>query len=87
MVKVWLEKDENKKKIEVFYLPSYSPELNPDEYLNCDLKAGVHSKPPTRSMKELKKTVHSHLRMLQRSSTRVRKYFKHPKISYALSNG
>lgn len=32
----WLEKYQ--KKIEVFYLPSYSPNLNPDEYLNCDLK-------------------------------------------------
>ena len=27
--------------IEVFYLPSYSPELNPDEYLNCDLRRGI----------------------------------------------
>jgi len=35
-VKQWLEK--NKKKIEVFYLPSYSPEFNPDEYLNGNLK-------------------------------------------------
>lgn len=25
--------------IEVFYLSAYSPELNSDEYLNCDLKA------------------------------------------------
>ena len=33
-VKEWLEK--HKKMIEVFYLPAYSPELNPDEYLNCD---------------------------------------------------
>jgi transposase len=36
LVKAWLEKHSN--EIEVFYLPSYSPELNPDEYLNCDLK-------------------------------------------------
>ena len=30
----------NRKKIELFYLPAYSPELNSEEYLNCDLKAG-----------------------------------------------
>lgn len=36
-VKEWLE--EHKAMIEVFYLSAYSPELNPDEYLNCDLKA------------------------------------------------
>ena len=39
--KAWLAKHPD--EIAVFYLPSYSPELNPDEYLNCDLKAGVHS--------------------------------------------
>ena len=33
-VKEWVQK--NQKKIELFYLPSYSPELNPDEYLNPD---------------------------------------------------
>ncbi len=40
-VKAWLKKHE--EIIEVFYLPAYSSELNPDEYFNCDLKAGVHS--------------------------------------------
>lgn len=34
--KEWLTEHED--EIEIFYLPSYSPELNPDEYLNCDLK-------------------------------------------------
>ena len=43
-VKIWLE--ENKEKIEVFYLPSYSPELNPDERLNADLKHEISSKVP-----------------------------------------
>ncbi len=51
-VKEWL--DEHKDEIEVFYLPSYSPELNPDEYLNCDMKAAVHSGLPARNEKELK---------------------------------
>jgi hypothetical protein len=35
---------ENKDQIEVFYPPSHSLELSPDECLNCDLKAGVHSR-------------------------------------------
>lgn len=47
VVNEWLEA--HKKQIELFFFPSYSPELNPDEYLNCDLKAGVHSGVPTRS--------------------------------------
>lgn len=41
LVKEWLE--EKKYQIEVHYLPSYSPEKNPDEYLNCDLKYGLSS--------------------------------------------
>jgi transposase len=79
--KAWLST--RRKEIEVFYLPSYSPELNPDEYLNCDLKAGVHSGKPARNKEQLKKKVLSHMRMLQKKPTRVATYFKHKKISYA----
>jgi len=82
-VKAWLAKPRHTKRIEVFFLPAYSPELNPDEYLNGDLKAGVHAKPPTRDTATLKKTVRAHMRMLQQSPTRVSHYFRHPKIRYA----
>jgi len=80
-VKEWLKQHE--KMIKVFYLPAYSPELNPDEYLNCDLKAGVHSGKPARNKEQLKQKTSRHMRMLQRKPARVRKYFKHQKISYA----
>ena len=82
LVKDWLE--EHGEQIEVFFLPSYSPELNPDEYLNCDLKAGVHSGVPARTKEQLKKKAISHLRKLQKLPGRVRKYFQHPKIKYAV---
>ena len=36
LVKAWLE--EHGEQIEVFFLPSYSAELNPDEIMNGDLK-------------------------------------------------
>lgn len=81
LVKKWLEK--HLKEIEIYYLPSYSPELNPDEYLNCDLKAGVHSKPPSRSQEHLIKKVRSHMIKLQKLPARVSRYFKHRKIAYA----
>jgi len=57
--------------------------LNPDEYLNCDLKAGVHSGKPARDKKQLKKKVLSHMRMLQKKPGRVAKYFEHRKIRCA----
>lgn len=81
VVKTWLEK--RTEQIEVFYLPAYSPELNPDEYLNCDLKAGVHSGKPARSKNQLRHKATRYMRMLQRRSSRVRKYFEHEKIRYA----
>jgi len=81
VVKDWLT--DHKDEIEVFYLPSYSPELNPDEYLNCDLKSGVHSETPARTADQLKRKAISHLRKLQKLPGRVANYFKHPKINYA----
>ena len=81
IVKDWVE--QHKDQIQLFFLPSYSPELNPDEYLNCDLKAGVHSTAPARSKSQLKCKAPSHLRMLQKKPKRVVKYFQHPKIAYA----
>ena len=79
--RAWLAKHGG--EIEVFYLPSYSPELNPDEYLNCDLKAGVHGGKAARTKDQLKKKVRSHMRMLQKKPGRVATYFKHEKICYA----
>jgi transposase len=81
VVKEWLES--HKDEIELFFLPSYSPELNPDEYLNGDLKTGVHSGIPARTSSQLKAKAISHLRKLQKLPTRVKKYFRHPKIAYA----
>lgn len=81
IVKDWLK--EHELEIEVFFLPSYSPELNPDEYLNCDLKAGVHSGIPARTKKQLQSKALSHLRKLQKLPERVKKYFEHRKIAYA----
>ncbi|MBI5562560.1 MAG: IS630 family transposase, partial [Deltaproteobacteria bacterium] len=59
------------------------PELNPDEYLNCGVKCGMHGGALARNEKELKRKMVSYMRMLQKLPGRVAKYFKHPKISYA----
>jgi hypothetical protein len=73
-----------KKKSRSSFFRPISPELNPDEYLNCDLKAGVHSGTPARTKHELKCKAISHLRRLQKLPGRIKKYFKHPKIAYAV---
>lgn len=81
VVQQWLAL--HKQQIELFYLPSYSPQLNPAEYLNCDVKQGVHSKPPTRTLTQLKHRLISHLHKLQKLPARIKKYFEHPFIAYA----
>lgn len=94
-VQQWLH--EHQAKIEMHFLPPYSPQaqsfggklppeishLNPAEYLNCDVKQGVHSKPPTRNLSQLKGRLSSHLHKLQKLPIRVMKYFQHPSIAYA----
>jgi transposase len=80
-VKDWFAK--HTEDIELFYLPPYSPQLNPAEYLNYDVKQGVHSKPPSRSQKQLQQRALSHLRKLQKLPQRIMKYFEHPFIAYA----
>jgi len=80
-VKQWL--GEHKDQIEVFYLPSYSPELNPDEYLNSNLKTKVHSGIPIRNWKYLEMKTRSFMRTLMKRPAHVRSYFKHPKVDYA----
>ena len=80
-VQQWLV--QHRETIEMIYLPPYSPQLNPAEFLNCDVKYGVHSKPPTRNQAQLKQRVLSHLHKLQKLPARVRKYFQHPFITYA----
>ena len=80
-VKAWVEKQH--EKLEIFYLPSYSPERNPDEYLNSDLKYGISQKPMPKNQAELKRNVFSHMKLLQNKPERVKKYFNHEKIRYA----
>jgi transposase len=80
-VKKWLE--QHSEQIEMFNLPAYSPQLNPVEYLNGDVKQGVHDKPPSRNLHQFKQRLMSQLRKLQKLPDRVRSYFQHPSIAYA----
>ncbi len=71
VVKQWIE--DNKDDIALFYLPSYSPEKNPDEYLNCDLKHGLSNKTAPKDKEQLKDNMQAHMDMLQNNPERVKK--------------
>ncbi len=77
----WL--GENKSLLELIFLPSYSPEYNPDEYLNNDLKTGLSARQHPKTQKELCSNIISHMRMLQKSPKHVIQFFKHPAVKYA----
>lgn len=80
-VREWLA--DKLDKIELFFLPSYAPELNPDEYLNADLKARMSAAEPVRDAAHLRHKVISHLRSIQKQPARIRSYFKAKRIKYA----
>ncbi len=81
-VQKWLE--EHKDRIEVFYLPPYAPEYNPDELVNSDLKRTVGQKSSPRSKEELEKNVRSHLKKLQLSPNKISSFFNAKFTSYAV---
>jgi transposase len=81
LTREWLA--EHRSEIEVFYLPSYSPELNPDEGVNADFKQAVPRKAPARSKQQLKRATISHMRSLSKRPRRIRAIFQHPQFRYA----
>lgn len=81
VVKEWVA--QHTDQIELFYLPSYSPDLNPDEYLNCDLKAQVGQRPDSRRKGQLQQSSLQAMRSIQKQPSRVQKYFQAKSICYA----
>lgn len=75
--------NENKSKIELFYLPTYSPDLNPDELLNNDLKANAFKTKRPTSKTEQTLMVRNKLRSIQQNPQRIINYFKFEKVQYA----
>ena len=80
-VKAWLAA--HTRSIEVFYLPSYSPELNPDERLNADLKHAIGSKVPVRTKAKLHAAASDHMARIEADPDRVKSYFQDPRVKYA----
>ena len=76
----WLAK--RKDKIEVFFLPPYAPEYNPDEYLNHALKISVHSGCLPYTADDISHKIQSFMRKLQHHPPLVSSFFHHSLLSY-----
>ena len=74
-VTAWVQ--DHADQIELFYLPSYAPEHNPDEFLNNDLKQMARRRTP-RDKAALKSGLISDMRSLQRCPAKVRAFFQAP---------
>ena len=84
-VAAWL--DRHRDKNELFFLPPYAPESNPDEYLNHALKLSIHSGDLPRTICDIRHKTTSFMRTLQHSPGKVSAFFQHKRISYILIRG
>ena len=81
LVKAWVA--ERKDQIEMFYLPSYSPQLNPEERLNADLKQEMGKRVPVRTKAKLREAANDNMAMLEQNPERVMSYFQDRHVRYA----
>ena len=81
MLNEWLT--QNKDKIEVFFLPPYSPELNPQEYVNQDVKTNIIGKKRPINKAQMQSNVEQFMNGRKKDRRQVQKYFNVSHVRYA----
>lgn len=72
-------------QLQLFYLPPYSPELNPDELVWNDLKNNGIGRKSISGAEQMKRDIIAYLRYLQKTPDRIRSYFRAPTTRYAIT--
>jgi len=80
-VKRWLARQGG--RIRLYFLPGYSPELNPDELLNQDVKSNALGRRRPVDQSDLMSNVRSYLRSTQQTPDVVCSYFNERHVRYA----
>lgn len=80
-VNTWLKA--NEEHIRLFYLPSYCPELNPDEFLNQDIKSHL-GKQRLHTKAQMVKSLNKHLKMRQKQPQIIQNFIKGCHPQYAI---
>ena len=70
-------------RLTLFFLPPYSPELNPDELVWNDVKNNAVGRAKLEGPKDLHRAIIGRLRFLQKRPDRVRSFFQAPETRYA----
>jgi transposase len=81
LVSAWVGR--HAERIELHFLPGYSPQLNPVELLNHDVKANAAGRRRPRSAGELRAELHGYLQRRQRQPVVLIRFFNHPTTRYA----
>jgi transposase len=84
LVSAWVGR--HTEQIQLHFLPGYSPELNPVELLNHDVKANAAGRRRARSANELRGQLHGYLRWRQRQPEVLVRFFEHPTTRYAAAS-
>ena len=79
-IQQWLK--EHEKVIRIFFLPSYCPELNPDEFLNQDVKSHI-GKNRIQNRSEMIKSLSSHLKRRQKQPEVIQNFIRGCSYRYA----
>jgi len=74
---------ENQDRIEVFFLPPYSPELNPQEYVNQDVKTNIIGKKRPVNKTQMRTNVENFMNSRKDDKMQVQKYFHVSHVRYA----
>ena len=85
-VSEWLAEPAHHARIELFHLPAYSPEHNPDEWINRDLKTHLRQAAPVKNDSMLRSLAEQFMARLLQSSELVKTYFEHIYTRYAAAN-
>jgi len=81
LVKEWI--NGHKDRIELYFLPAYSPQINPDEYLNNNLKCEMSKRGYAKTLDELEDKAHSTMKAFQADEAHIANFFKNKNVKYA----
>ena len=84
VVTAWLA--DKKDRIELAFLPPYTPESNPDEYLNRDFKTALRTGAVSTDKHSLMEKATAFMQGLRQMPQKVASYFRHPAARYAMSD-
>ena len=75
--------DSQKGLLELFYLPPYSPELNPDELVWNHLKTHTSGRSTVSDKSDFKKKVTRYMKSLQKNKSKIKSFFGKESLRYA----